>query len=196
MLPWYAPGFRLLAVPRTLQFYAPSYRLLSAAGCVAGGLTLISRTTFTNAATTNVDNLFSDTYENYIVRLSYEMGTNGSSLRIRGRYGSTTVSSNSYSSAGEGFDGNFNAVNMYSNNVSSIQLREGSSSTNYCEFSVNRPGSSVRLYGGGFSVDLYNGGFIPFGYYINSSQAWSGLSIFADSGNVSGILTVYGMAKS
>jgi hypothetical protein len=159
------------------------------------GLTFISRTTFTNAATTNVDSLFSDTYENYIVRLSYEMANNGSQLRLRGRYATTNHSANYYLAA-PGLNAGGNPQNMNNSNAAQFTFMDSSSGTNVLQFDVIRPGSSANLFLNGFQWTQNLEANYAFGGWIASNQAWSGLSIFANTGNVSGILSVYGLAKA
>jgi hypothetical protein len=161
----------------------------------ASGLTLISRTTFTNAATTNVDSLFSDTYENYIVRLSYEMANNGSQLRLRGRYATTNHSANYYLAA-PGLNAGGNSQNINNSNAAQFTFADSSSGTNVLQFDVIRPGSSAHLFLNGFQWTQNLEANYAFGGWIASNQAWSGLSIFANTGNVSGILSVYGLAKA
>jgi hypothetical protein len=164
-------------------------------GTPASGLTLISRTTFTNAANTDVDSLFSDTYENYIVRLSYEMANNGSQLRLRGRYATTNHSTNYYLAA-PGLNSGANSQNINNDNATSFTFADSSSGTNVLQFDVIRPGSSANLFLNGFQWTQNLVANYAFGAWIASNQAWSGLSIFANTGNVSGILSVYGLAKA
>jgi hypothetical protein len=64
------------------------------------------------------------------------------------------------------------------------------------QFDVIRPGSSAHLFWNGFQWTQNLEANYAFGGWIASNQAWSGLSIFANTGNVSGILSVYGLAKA
>jgi hypothetical protein len=162
----------------------------------ASGLTFINRTVISAAATTTIDSLFSDTYENYILDFTYKTSASGITPIFKFRYSTTTVSANyNYGFEGPNETGTPSNVKNGSN-VSAFTLPESSSgSLTACNFMISRF-TNDRLYLAGTIISPYNGPFYSGGMYNNNSQAWSGLEITTSSGTVTGTVSVYGLAKS
>lgn len=171
-----------------------------AAGATAsGGFSLINRTTISAAATTTVDSLFSDTYENYYLVLNYGMSSAGNNAILKFRYASTTHSANYfYGSNGAGTTGS-ETNDWYGHNISAITFPAVGATQifSYSAF-INRSSTASRaLIGQHHHNDgLYNNIFRLGGFAINSAQAWGGIELTTNAGTLSGVLSVYGLAKS
>jgi hypothetical protein len=163
----------------------------------SSGLTFINRTVFTAAATTTIDGLFSDTYENYILKLSCKVSSSGSVPFIKFRYG-TTTNSLGYNYGFEGAYIGGTASNVFTgNNFNEMSLEQTSAgSSSVLDLFITRPSSSGHLYANGFFNSPYKGITYSGGLQISENQAWGGIFISVPSGTVTGVLTVYGMAKS
>jgi hypothetical protein len=163
----------------------------------SSGMTLISTTNISAAATTTVDNLFSDEYKTYMLQLSYKVSSNGNQLVLKYRYATTTHSANYYYT---GVAGNINGTvvsTFYGSNVSAITFpATGEAQFGYYNAFITRPESSGRLLGTHNNSDItYNNDVESGGFQIASAQAWSGLEITATSGTITGVLSVYGLAN-
>lgn len=165
----------------------------------SGGFSLINRTTISAAATTTVDSLFSDTYENYYLVLNYGMSSAGNNAILKFRYASTTHSANYfYGSNGAGTNGS-ETNDWYGHNLSAITFPAVGATQifSYSAF-INRSSTASRaLIGQHHHNDgLYNNIFRLGGFAINSAQAWGGIELTTNAGTLSGVLSVYGLAKS
>jgi len=160
-----------------------------------GGMTLISTTSFSGATTANVDNLFSSTYTSYKVLLS-RWNTSGNTCIFKLRYGSNTQSTNYYGVA----------TGINSNGTSQSTL--SSAATGFGAGFDNQTGSGVlelTFTDVGTSAiqpmwcGTWNGhaNYIQLvGGQINANwQTYTGIQFLSASGNVSGTVSVYGLAR-
>ena len=184
----------------TLDFTSTSAAIfIKGAGAgAASGMTLINRTTITAAATTTVDSLFSNTYENYYLVLNYGMSSAGNNAILKFRYATTTHSANYYyGSNGAGTTGS-ESNDWYGNNLSAITFPAVGATEvfSYSAF-INRSSTASRgLIAQHYHNDgLYNNVFRSGGFGINSAQAWGGVELTTNAGTLSGVLSVYGLAK-
>ena len=173
---------------------APEWKTLAASGA-----SLISRTVITAAATTTVDSLFSDTYENYYLVLNYGMSSAGNNAILKFRYATTTHSANyGYGANDMGTNGSQNN-DWYGANLSGISFPAVGATQvfSYSAF-INRSSTASRaLIAQHYHNDgLYNNVFRSGGFAINSAQAWGGVELTTNAGTLSGVLSVYGLAKS
>jgi len=161
----------------------------------ASGLTLISTTSFSGATTANIDNIFSSTYTSYKIILS-RWNTSGNTLLIKLRYGSSTQSTNYYGSA----------KGINSNGTDQTTLSSGA--TSFGAGYDNQTGSGVleMLFtdvGTSAIQPMFSGIWNSQGNYlqltggqINTNwQTYTGIQFLSASGNVSGTVSVYGLAK-
>jgi hypothetical protein len=165
----------------------------------SGGMTLINRTTITAAATTTIDSLFSDTYENYILTLNYLVSTNGNNGILKYRYGSTTHSADYYyNGIGGTASGGSPDHYFFGNNVSRIAFAPTSATNQSCyTVFIQRKTGSEKLVGNHIHNDmLFNANSGTGTFAINSAQAWGGIELTTSAGTITGVVTVYGLAKS
>jgi hypothetical protein len=163
----------------------------------SSGLTFINRTAISAAATTTIDSLFSDTYENYILDFTYKTSASGITPIFKFRYGATTHSAN-YNYGFEGPNDSGTPSNVINGSAVSAFTLPSSSAGSFstCNFMITRFNGSERLYLNGQIVNPYNGPFYSGGMYNTYVEAWTGLEITTSSGTVTGTVSVYGLAKS
>jgi hypothetical protein len=169
----------------------------------AGGMTFISRTTFSNVASQTIDSIFSSSYYNYLVVIEkIYASTETDDLQFQMRYGTTTDTGTNY---------NGNAVTTVRNspNVAVTQNFNTSAFT----FGVVAGNSSyVSTYAINFN-QVGNGGDRPtfhgtgnsganeygavwFGGDCHNGQNNTGILLKSSSSNISGAVSVYGLAKA
>jgi hypothetical protein len=163
----------------------------------ASGATLISRTDISAAATTTVDSLFSDTYENYILDFIWVTSSSGANVDFQFRYSTTTYTSAQYNYGFEGPTISGGPSNVWNGSADTkFQLPSSSSGgKNAANFRITRLAND-RLFLNGQINNPYNAIMYSGGMYINASQAWSGLYIAPTTGTLTAVLSVYGLAKS
>jgi hypothetical protein len=165
----------------------------------ASGMTLINRTAFSDQSSVIIDAVLSNTYENYF--LSFEAtGTSSNQgflmqLRITGP--STHASGYSFGFVGVAPGADTVVVDRASGNTEFRFGQLGTGSPLSCDFNLFRPSTtSTRAYLNG----QYNGGFFDRfmsggGYTVSESAVFTGLLIKANSGNITGQISIYGLAK-
>lgn len=169
-------------------------------GAASSGATLISRTSFSASAAVTVDNLFSSTYENYLVSIQASSSVGNTQLQLRGRYGTTTESGNLYQFGLGGrtaSSGTYSSIGTF--NVAQWQLgllATGTATPNVCNLTFYRSSSAAQLVFTGSVVGRWNSDFFNGSGFIEASQAWSGLYLFPASGTITGQMSVYGLAAA
>jgi hypothetical protein len=164
------------------------------------GATFISRTTFSAVSGVNVDDIFSDTYENYLVRAEF-LGTSGNpSIYMQGRYSTTTVTSGYYYGfAKVGATGAIGLVQGSNDSSFFMCFDTSTSATQHSLADLNiyrRSGATANLnftgqsWGDNSYIAMSGAGS------IYSVQTYTGLRFSGSSSTISGQVTVYGLAKS
>ena len=168
----------------------------------SSGLTLISRQTFSNTAAINFENVFTSTYESYVIVIERIYGaTSGNDAIIQMLYSTNTVQatayyggtlSNLYSSS--------SAIGAGMNNTSGIIMDDfvgGSVDPSAYSIYVSQVGNGSRqpfIWGNGVSSG--NGSTTTFGGYPAVSRVYTGFRLISSSSNITGEAAIYGMAKS
>jgi hypothetical protein len=166
----------------------------------SSGMTLISRTSFSAAASVTIDSLFSTTYENYLLCAQVNSSSNGTTLNAQGRYSTTTHTGANYQNVFFGLNYNANTlITIRASSQTSWDLGNLSTGTGSAfsqqNFIIQRPSSSGWLQMTGNISDQDDGDFYSGSANIQSNQAWSGLLFTPSSGTITGQITVYGLAK-
>lgn len=164
----------------------------------SSALTFISRTSFTSAASVTIDNLFSDTYEHYLVRMKVVNVTSSENPRLQARYGSTTETGSQYWSGGVIRDGGGAGNVGFDVQGTYWQLDNPLSTNEASTYSLNfwrGSGNGKLIYDGSIFSRSYAGGGALAGW-CNADRTWTGLYLFPAANTISGTVTVYGMAKS
>jgi hypothetical protein len=193
-LPAGTNGYTLVAdsVETTgLKWVAPS----------SGALTFITSSTFSNVASATIDGCFTSTYNAYLVVIE-EIGaaTATDDLQFQLRYtGPTTQTAGYYGASGGGQYSSSTFVNIQNNNTAQFTFAIDNGGANQ-----GAGGYMIISKVGVSGVPVWNGSFVDkqdpvarsFGGIIDASQTWTGILFKSSSTNITGIIRVYGLAKS
>ena len=166
-----------------------------------GGLTLISRTAFSNQASQAFDDVFTSTYDSYLViieELSAVTATNDLHLQLR-YAGPTTQTAAYFSNA---ITANYSSATVTNNLVNSgaeVLL------STYCgdsgnplsaEIFVNNVGNASQQPLGRFnSMESYEGTTCVGGFMTIQDRTYTGFLLKSSSSNITGTVAIYGIAK-
>ena len=163
-------------------------------GAAAGGgaLELINTTTFTTVASQSVNDVFSATYDNYLILIN-ALGSTGNDLTLRTRVGGADLTGNDYNWQRLSADSTAVAASRSSNAssmrigivradetlnsvlVANVFATKSTSFINQCLDNLTTTPSILDVYGN-----------------VNNSTSYTGFTIFVASGTISGTLRVYG----
>ena len=162
----------------------------------ASGLTFISRTVFTSAASVTLDNIFSNTYENYVVQIISDGGT--SLLCMQGRISGSTITSSDYTTAVRMVDATGSASNFAFSAQTNwkINASQGTPEKGLTYLNFFRQSSSTRLR---YTTTVWDDANIRGGAgggTCFANNTWTGLHFFPTTGNMTGTVSVYGLASA
>jgi hypothetical protein len=168
----------------------------------ASGMTFISRQTFSNTAAINFENVFTSTYESYVIVIERIYGaTSGNDAILQMLYSTNTVQATAY--YGGTLSNLYNsssAIGAGMNNASGIIMDDfvgGSVDPSSYSIYVSQVGNGSRqpaIWGNGVSAG--NGSTTTFGGYPAVSRVYTGFRLISSSSNITGEAAIYGMAKS
>lgn len=167
------------------------------------GLTQVANVSFTSASTVSVNNVFTSTYDNYVITVT---GTSSADLDVAMRFrssGTDTTSANYQSVAQRLYVGpplstsNAGAVNATSiGNVFGL----GNGRTSSATVNVFRPCTSdswkTISATNAFNHSGVNALTASMSGTLNSTTVFDGFTFFVASGNITGTLKVYGLRNS
>lgn len=159
------------------------------------GMTLITRNTFSNVASVTVDSVFSSSYRNYVLVIeNATASTPANQLQMQLRYGSTTLTSTYYGQVAISAY-NVGTISTFgSNNASQMTLTNAANSA-YVTLNVGNVGNSSQkaiFHGTGFDVQGTQGYWI--GGQTDTTQTYTGFLLKSSSSNITGVVSVYGLA--
>ena len=193
---------QVLTADTTVSPYKVKWATPAAA---SSALTLISRTTFSGVASQTFDGVFTTTYENYIVYFnSMSAATSADDPYLALRYQATDVAGTVY----------FNRMAMSSG--SSAVTGSAQSSTDFISLAIAtgssaEPGYGVMYFGNVGNVANKGNGWGQWNDGANGQASWfngsfasggaankicTGFKVYTSSSNISGTVTIYGLAKS
>jgi hypothetical protein len=164
-----------------------------------GGVTLITRNTFSAVNSVDIDSIFSSTYATYLIAVEeiYHSTAVGESIYLQFRYGSTTQTTS--------YSGNYSKINMSTGAVTNtaqpstaVQIMDAGGTRaddpmtgNF--FVGNR---TKKIYINGMASSAYS----PANYQINAlleaAQSWTGIRIKSSGAtNINGTVAIYGWSK-
>lgn len=172
---------------------------------VSGGFTKISTTSFGAVSSQDIDNLFSSSYNNYLIVVNYFYGISDnqtSSLSLRLRYSTTTKTSGYYSGnravRPDGTSQDGGSVENGAQFTLCQEIGKDDRQTSGHFFLQTRGGSSSRAFINGqwFRENgTGGGGAHHFSGSTREDQIWTGIRLAASGGsNIYGEVTVYGMS--
>jgi hypothetical protein len=147
-------------------------------GAVAGGFNFISRTTFSAVSGVDIDAIFSNTYDNYmVVGNFFDSSTTTTDVQMQGRYSTTTHTANYYYGFAKVTYGG--VASQISGSAASQWVvgnagGGGADEGGVINFNIHREASSqLRITGQSFATQI---GFAASGGgWVFSTQAWTGL---------------------
>jgi hypothetical protein len=183
----------------TVAAGAPSWATPAAA---ASGMTFISRSTFSNVATKEFAGVFTSSYYNYLFVIeSLYAATSGDDLFLRFMYSTNTQQVGGY--YGTSIYASYlntTVANDPSNGANQLRLSRDSSSTaapGCGYFYVNLVGNAsemATLNGQYFSSENGQGSISQGG--ASTARTYTGFVLFSGSTNITGAVSIYGLAKA
>ena len=172
-------------------------------GSVSGGFNLIGSTTFSASSAADFDNIFTSSYDTYlVVGEDITASTSGSYVGLQFRYGTSTQNSTCY-----GVNFGYNITNTLTtngqNNTAAFVICRVNSASDFASFHffVNQVGntSEKAKFRGQFTDVEGNVSGVCSGF-VNTDRTYTGLRFLphptVGGGNpISGKITVYGLAK-
>jgi hypothetical protein len=166
----------------------------------ASGMTFISRTTFSSVASVNIDN-FDNTYESYLMIIeNIHAATSTDDILMLGRYATTTHTGADYYATNPTSTFNSSSFTFYNTNGGTAFTLMPSTNSGYPANAAIRfadVGDASRYfsaYGQWVTREgMLNG---QFGGEIFSLQTWSGIQLKSSSSNITGAVSMYGLAKA
>ncbi len=167
----------------------------------ASGLTLITRNSFTSVASVAIDSIFSATYYSYLVVIENIYGATGTDdLHLQMRYGSTTQTANYQGACATMGVSSVTLTSPQTGTTSEFTLGANVGSSTYPNaytLYFNRVGQSSqnpRFHGTGINADTGQAYWI--GGYTTLSQTYTGILLKSSSSNITGVVSVYGLAAA
>ena len=169
---------------------------------VTSGMTLVTRQSFSAVATTGTtfDGIFTSTYSSYMVVIeSLTNGGNGGNLEFQLRYAGPTTQATTY--YGNLYEVAYNQSAFtftQQGNTTSFTITNNGGDSNQPTSAViyfNQIGNTSarpKFYGSSAPEGIWAGGFAGMN---DTVRTYTGLLFKADTGNVTGTIAVYGLAK-
>jgi len=167
----------------------------------SSGLTFISRTTWSAAASVTVDSVFSSTYENYHIIIDSWVGNSYSIVpQLQLRYGSSTSGSVIY---GSSFGCPYTGSPMLFQTTTAAAAFDfwryiGDGTGSFIHANIERvgSGSAQKAHVTGIGMSDAGSEQYKFGAIWTDPQAYTGFVLKTSSGTSTGSVSVYGYAKA
>jgi hypothetical protein len=165
----------------------------------SSGMTLITRTPFSNVGSQAFDNVFTSSYFNYLIVIDeIYAATATDDLQLQLRYaGPTTQAANYY---GSSFVTKYQATSSITGTNNAAQFTMtiatgASGSPGAGQFFINNVGNSSTIpsWRGGHSDD--NGDSYTYGGFTTQARTYTGFLLKSSSTNITGAVSIYGLAK-
>lgn len=172
---------------------------------VSSGLTLVKRASFTSVADTGTtfDDVFTTTYKSYLVNIEgIFAASSGDDLQIQGRYTGPTTQAATYYGYSTGIDAGGNPQSTASNNAAQLTLSDfnGSSATAPIsgQLFFQNVGNGSQTFGiTGQLVSIFAGvGYTVFTINSTARNTYMGFLLKSASSNITGTVSVYGLATA
>jgi hypothetical protein len=172
----------------------------TALGTKKAGMVLLNTTSFSAVASQSVNDVFSATYSYYKIHLNMKTSNSPSStFTFRFRVSGADSSANSYSSHAIGRRDSAITVTIDSDTATSCTLPAISSSRNNSyEFTIVNPQQAIETSFSGTgrtspASDSTGVATWVFGGLFNATTSFTGFSIIAGAGNLTGSVSVFGV---
>jgi hypothetical protein len=168
-------------------------------GTASSGLTLINTTSFSAVASTNITNVFSATYDNYLIFIKTFGSSTSTTVRARLGASASFDSGSNYSFAFNGFDRANNLSNDAGNATTSWKISADMTTTStsfnttrmtiFNPFLAESTNFDLQLWGRQQMVARSGGGT------HDLTTSYTDIQLFAGTGTISGTAYIYGLAK-
>ena len=168
----------------------------------SSGMTFISRTSFSNVASQAIDSVFSSSYYSYVAIIEkIYAATDTDNLMLQLRYGATTQAANYYGGAITTNRSNTTTTNTPSNNASELtfSLDAGNSTqpSGAIQINFNSVGNTSEVASlSGFGLISISYGLTSFAAKQVVAETYTGFLLKSGSSNITGVVSVYGLAKA
>jgi hypothetical protein len=167
----------------------------------SGALTLIARTAFSNVAGQAFDNVFTSTYKQYMVVIeNISAATSSDDLLLQFRYAGPTTQASGYYGSLNYSTWNAALTTTFSANTSSMTLAvstgtstEQSTATIY--FSMVGNSNQLASFYGQIMTGV-NESQGTFGGRVGTSRTYTGFILSSSSTNITGTVSIYGLATA
>lgn len=162
----------------------------------AGGLQLITAQSFSASTAVQVNNVFSSTYENYKVIISWRASGNNT-MRLRMRTSGTDFTSNKYFTIGYSYTGTINEGDATSGILGwSDVTGTGGAEINFFQPFVSGNDTAYTIAQTGPRSGSFVYGPLMAGGGVRENRSDTGFTIYPDSGNITGTVRVFGVKNS
>jgi len=167
----------------------------------SGALTLISLTTYSASSAHSVNDVFSATYDNYLILINVNSASTGADLQMRLRVSGSDNSNSDYYWGNYGISMTNTALDSANSNGTATSWRINySDDTHGSTATINMRNpflSLVTAFNNSYMAIEDNNGY-PYhgGGRTSVTTSYTGFTIFPTSGNITGKVRVYGYANS
>ena len=160
-------------------------------------MTLISTTSFSGATTANIDGIFSSTYTKYKVILTRWTAGAGNDVYLKLRYGSTTESNANYYTTSTGINNGGTTTTLTESGGTKARIgTESQTGGGLLELTFVDVGTSaIQPFYSGIWTGVSTYTQLAGGTKNGTQQTYTGLQFLSSTGNVSGTISVYGLAS-
>jgi hypothetical protein len=170
-------------------------------GAASAGMTFISKTSWSAAASHTVDSVFTSTYTNYMIVIENWIGSNfANDPELQLRYGSSTETAAYY---GSSFGTAYNSATLRhigTSNAAEFKFYDlvGENNGSFIVMNIERVGTGSSIMGiwSGHGFCDPNGEQYKFGGIATTTRNYTGFVLKVSTGTSSGNVTVYGLAKA
>jgi hypothetical protein len=190
---------QVLTADTTVSPYKVKWATPAAA---SSALTLVKRASFSNVADTGTtfDSVFSSTYKNYLVVIdNFTRAGGGGSPQMQFLYSGTTQATNYYASSSGINSAAVTLTGTTNANTSVITLSAQMGTTGGATFislNFSVASSSDKITYSGTGYDTENGLQYALGGACLTSRTYTGLLLKSSVANVSGTVSIYGLANA
>lgn len=171
-----------------------------AAAAGGSGMTFIQRSTFSNVATADLDDIFTSTYETYAIVIESAFTTNNTDdLQLQFRYAGPTTQAATYYGRNTDLGATYDSSYINNANQATIirDIRSSADQASNGIIYINNVGNGSRnpmgyLYGFSASGLSPNASSI----YQATARVYTGLRFNTSGGNLTANISVYGLAKA
>ncbi len=157
---------------------------------------LITAQDFTASTAVNVNNVFSSTYENYKVLVSWRSSGNNT-VRLRMRTGGTDYTTNKYFLAGFTQGGTVNEGDSTSSPIGYTDVTgTGATELTFYRPFISTSDTAYTVMHTGPKSGSWVYGPLAGGGGVRENRSDTGFTIYPDSGNITGTIRVYGAKNS